>query len=373
MIKLPYCPKCGTELRPNAKFCHRCGGEVELDLYLRTGIASQEPKILEGGEKPLSGLVEERWKKKVKSISDVAIASEASCVAVGSGRIIHILDFEGNIKLSIKAEGSVNRIAVTSDCSKLFAATPRFLGAGKVCMYRIRGQKELEVKMAEKIRGLAISSDGEIILAISENFVQVWNQDGNVLLGFKSASSLGFVLGTQAMAYISAAVTPNGSHIVWTEAPTEATGSFVNINVWLFKTPDINTLLKIGDERKRTKQWLTDYTKLAELPLPGGSVRMTNNLIAVASSGSIYLFNTKGDKVLDHKAGALAIVAITSDERYIFYGTEDERLCLFEVESRTTREIFNHRGKGIRAGGISADGSKVVLASNKEITMWNVS
>ena len=25
MKKLPCCPKCGTELRPNAKFCHKCG------------------------------------------------------------------------------------------------------------------------------------------------------------------------------------------------------------------------------------------------------------------------------------------------------------------------------------------------------------
>ena len=25
---MPFCPKCGGELRPNAKFCHRCGTEV---------------------------------------------------------------------------------------------------------------------------------------------------------------------------------------------------------------------------------------------------------------------------------------------------------------------------------------------------------
>ena len=41
---MTYCPKCGAELRPNAKFCHRCGTEV------RAGIVPQEAMIEERGE-----------------------------------------------------------------------------------------------------------------------------------------------------------------------------------------------------------------------------------------------------------------------------------------------------------------------------------
>jgi len=41
---MTYCPKCGAELRPNAKFCHTCGTEV------RAGIVPHEAKIEERGE-----------------------------------------------------------------------------------------------------------------------------------------------------------------------------------------------------------------------------------------------------------------------------------------------------------------------------------
>lgn len=41
---MPFCPKCGVELRSNAKFCHSCGTEV------RAGIVPQKAKIEERGE-----------------------------------------------------------------------------------------------------------------------------------------------------------------------------------------------------------------------------------------------------------------------------------------------------------------------------------
>jgi hypothetical protein len=48
-----YCPKCGTKLRSNAKFCHHCGAEVRVD------IVSQDTRIEEKGEvKKNSSMIE---------------------------------------------------------------------------------------------------------------------------------------------------------------------------------------------------------------------------------------------------------------------------------------------------------------------------
>lgn len=41
---MPYCNRCGAELKPNARFCHKCGKEV------RAGIVLQEARIEERGE-----------------------------------------------------------------------------------------------------------------------------------------------------------------------------------------------------------------------------------------------------------------------------------------------------------------------------------
>ena len=38
---MPYCIKCGTELRPNAKFCHRCAAAVRTIKPTLVGIESK--------------------------------------------------------------------------------------------------------------------------------------------------------------------------------------------------------------------------------------------------------------------------------------------------------------------------------------------
>lgn len=42
-MKLPCCIKCQTELRPNVKFCHRCGTEAEALVATREPIAKELP------------------------------------------------------------------------------------------------------------------------------------------------------------------------------------------------------------------------------------------------------------------------------------------------------------------------------------------
>ncbi len=45
---MPYCTKCGAELRPNARFCHKCGAEVRVATTLK-GVKIEE-RVFGGNE-----------------------------------------------------------------------------------------------------------------------------------------------------------------------------------------------------------------------------------------------------------------------------------------------------------------------------------
>ena len=56
--KMTYCPKCGTELRAGAKFCHRCGAKIEDVLKF-----DEEREELNFQDEQLKFSVNECWRR----------------------------------------------------------------------------------------------------------------------------------------------------------------------------------------------------------------------------------------------------------------------------------------------------------------------
>ena len=74
------CPKCGVEIKSNAKFCHSCGTEIRADIF------PQKAKITERGElEKISSKIKKPW---ITGLLDIILPGLGFIYLMGIGSII---------------------------------------------------------------------------------------------------------------------------------------------------------------------------------------------------------------------------------------------------------------------------------------------
>ena len=379
-MKLPYCSKCGTELRSNAKFCHKCGKEATDGYQPRKEIVKFE--------------AEECWKKDLEAMG-LAMSSRNPCIALDAKRIVfsteeklHIFSFDGVKEQSITCEGKTGIRAVTSDCSRIFVWDfPK-----KIRAYTPGGHKELEIETPEAsgyVAALRTSLDGKLFAAMSEKYIYVWDWNGNPIIIFKAPSQyLPFVGRTHAkFEYLD--IAPNGSYIAFKYSG--GPDAFV-----VHKIPNIGMLSKVSAD-ERNKIW--DRNVVKGLYNYIGSYSLANNRSVRYNFGffrscKIEIFEIIGleirkslsDYELVGKHDQIVTAQMTPDGKYFLYTSDNPSLNeinfnIFDVENRIVIEKLLTFPKTVRVSWLqkhntsfcpSHDSSKLVAIVGKEVIMYNI-
>lgn len=360
------CPRCGRHLRLDAKFCHACG--YELGVYVEVSGAAAGPIAPDLRGLSLPGLAQERWRRPTRSPGcSVAIASEAARVVWGEGKIVRVLDLEGDIEGEFET-GDISDIAVTSDGSRILTGRP----SGGVAIYDRAGKAELVASMRGEGSGVSTSLRGHVFAAATNQELKVWDEKGYVLAEFLNHRL------TATPEWIRGIVAPNGSFVVfvghshshptsWLSLLLSDTESYEN---YMARRPRDTPSLLEKRSWERSDRW--EKTLIKERPGHGTLVAAANHLVAETFGGKLSVFDINGSKILDHAASDVTCLRMTSNGEYVFYSTSNDSKAvhLLNVETNAAKRIPLEIE--VLRFEISEDGSRLVIVSDSEVVLVEI-
>ena len=383
---MTYCPRCGTELRAGAKFCHRCGARIEDVLKF-----DEEREELNFQDEQLKFSVNECWRKNIKSMNfrvlpKIALNAER-IVSVAGMKDLHIFNFDGELERSIRTGGIFREpildIAVPPDCSRIFV----LFVDGKIKAYTMEGKEELVVKipMGNHFGFIRTSLNKKIFAAALNEYGGVWDWNGNNLFWTRTRWRSIFFSGRRK--YISLSVAPDGNYVGFIEGmPGYACA------ITFIKIPPLRDLLKIKDIDHNYTIWKNlgvDF-ELTDINFTIGKMLLANNRMVLCNERSLCIFDKKADTKYDKylcnfelvkKPETISHAQITAGGRYLLYlshlsTSREKRTCfnIFDINNGINmRELLTFPKETSVVMTSSHDGSKVLIKVKKnDIRMYDI-